>query len=64
MAHRGSDMDLKSTKAELDAACEHIKRLEAELREAQFVLKILEVAGFIKGDKLDEARNIARTFFY
>ena len=43
---------------------QEIPDLEAELREAQFVLKILDVAGFIKGDKLDEARDIARTFFY
>jgi hypothetical protein len=63
-------MDKESTQKELDAAYKNldkadlqIKNLLKERKQNQMVLEMLETAGFITEDKLQEAREFVQTFY-
>lgn len=55
--------ELENAYKKLTEAEQRIKDLLVERNELQFVLQILQIAGFIQEGKLEEARQIAKTFF-
>ena len=62
MEPKDLEKELAEAYKSLDKADRQIKNLLIERKQTQMVLELLETAGFIAEDKLQEAREFVQTF--